>query len=1068
MDLETHATLTTGVRTVTRNARQLISHLLAASGLLGSLCLVTACDDPFIMPPPPPPPFLEEGIEFDCAECHGNADNPAPPVSTTGESDTADTAVGAHQTHVRDGDIRLALECDECHIVPEPPGIAECNDDPPAEVDFGSLANAGGTDPDWHHESASCARTYCHGTSLGGGANTSPTWTVVDGTQAACGACHGNPPPAPHTPRPDCAGCHPDTADGDGAIRVANGKHIDGHVDVAEMSCSSCHGSEDNEAPPLSTSGTSDTAEIGIGAHQTHVNDGQFHTALDCEACHVVPGDFEDPGHIDGLPAEVTWGDLASEHGASPSWDRDEISCDGVYCHGATLGGGVGTTPAWTTLDGTQAQCGDCHGIAPPEPHFQGALCYVCHPSTVTPEYGILIDHHVNGDLDVVSMDCDGCHGSAANDAPPESVTGSSDTADVEVGAHQTHVNDGTLSRAFDCEVCHEVPTAVLDDGHLGSSPAEVLFEDLAMADGTSPTWDRATATCEDAYCHGGSLLGGTNTEPAWTQFDGTQAMCGTCHGVPPSAPHPAATACSTCHPDTIDESFVIDIDHHVNGVVELTGMACNACHGSAVNDAPPVSTSGSSDTGDVEVGAHQSHVTEGDLRAALACEDCHVVPVAYDDPGHVDTLPAEVEWGALATADGVSPAWDRTTATCEDAYCHGATLPRGSQTEPVWTTVDGTQAACGTCHGAPPPAPHLAMSDCHYCHSGTVDATGSIDVAGGLHIDGTMQVDVSGSCDICHGAPPDSGAHLVHFTGAPDEASYGGTGKTADVLPGGNGYGLDCGNCHPMDSDQHLNGVVNAGGGHAEVELSPTGAPAGSLRALHPATATYTPGGTVLTDAEGLGYTLGTCSNVYCHSTFTIETPSGVPEPGVDFAFAGYPIAYPAYTVTTDRVYAAPGWGDSLSCDGCHGFPPRTYSDDGVDAGAGDSHSYIAADGYESSHGWSHGADATPCAACHFQTVTDPGTRTRTSIPPAMDWSLYDPVPIADHGEHVDGEPDVLFTTDLVDSVGTDFDLAGASYDPATRTCLDVDCHYDQTEVAWGDPFRWYNIYECNVCHQM
>jgi len=1032
------------------------------------LCaLFAACYDE-LPPPPPPIPLLEDPIEYDCSSCHGSDENAAPPVSTTGSSDVADPEVGAHQSHLRDGAIRQAVECQECHILPQAPDIHECEDPSPAEVDFGALASAMAVDPTWIRERETCSDVYCHGAALLGGAVTEPVWTQPDGSQTDCGSCHGSPPPEPHVSRADCESCHAETVIEEGVIDVAGGEHIDGNVDVSEMSCASCHGSAENDAPPVSTSGGDDPSDIAVGAHQTHVTDGALRRGLACDDCHITPEDPDDPEHRDESPAEVDWGSLAVAEGASPSWDREAISCEGAYCHGATLGGGLDTSPVWTTVDGTQAQCGDCHGIAPPEPHFQGAFCYYCHPDTLDAAYTIDIDDHIDGELDVRDMQCDGCHGSAANDAPPESVQGLTDTTDVEVGAHQAHVTDGALSRGFDCEVCHLVPGEITSPGHLDAYPAEVAFDGLAEEHGAVPAWDRTSETCSGTYCHGETLLGGALTEPSWTTVDDTQAQCGSCHGVPPTSPHPANAQCYSCHPDTIDESFVLDIDHHVDGVVELAGMACNSCHGSADNSAPPVSVTGSSDVGDVEVGAHQSHVNDGAVRAAVGCEECHVVPNSFSDPGHADASPAELTWGGLAAAEGVAPTWDRGAATCQDAYCHGATLSGGAVAEPVWTTVDGSQSVCGSCHGAPPPEPHLQIAQCNFCHSGTVDEFGDLDVAGGLHIDGTMQVDVNGSCDICHGGPPQTGAHLVHFGGSASDASYGGTGATADVLPGGGGYAFDCGTCHPTDSAHHIDGVLNAGGGQAQIDLSPATAPPGSLKSLNDPGAAYTPGGTVATDAEGFLYTLGSCSGVYCHSRTTYTTPGTVPEPGVDFPFAGYPIVYPAFTVDTDREYASPDWGSSLSCDGCHRFPPRTFDDEGVLAGAGDSHSYIDAAGGESSHGWAHGGEPTPCSGCHHDTVTDPGTRSRTSIPPADNWSFYDPVPIADHTRHVNGTSDVAFTPDPVTMISSDFDLTTATYDPLTATCGDVSCHYEQTEVEWGVPFRWMNFYECNVCHQM
>ena len=51
------------------------------------------------------------------------------------------------------------------------------------------------------------------------------------------------------------------------------------------------------------------------------------------------------------------------------------------------------------------------------------------------------------------------------------------------------------------------------------------------------PVWNPATGTCASTYCHGSTQLGGAHKVPVWTQVDGTQKTCGSCHGDPPPAP---------------------------------------------------------------------------------------------------------------------------------------------------------------------------------------------------------------------------------------------------------------------------------------------------------------------------------------------------------------------------------------------------------------------------------------------------------------------------------------------------------------------------------------------------
>jgi predicted CxxxxCH...CXXCH cytochrome family protein len=168
--------------------------------------------------------------------------------------------------------------------------------------------------------------------------------------------------------------------------------------------------------------------------------------------------------------------------------------------------------------------------------------------------------------------------------------------------------------------------------------------------------------------------------------------------------------------------------------------VACNLCHGGADGPAPPQGLAGEVATNTLAVGAHEAHLMGGLIRGAIECAECHLVPDDVGAVGHMDTaLPAELTFGALASAGAMAPSWDRATATCGNTWCHGGGLTGGSLTGPIWTTVDGTQASCGTCHGSPPPAPHAQLAQCSLCHPRTVGADGALDLAGGHHIDGVV-----------------------------------------------------------------------------------------------------------------------------------------------------------------------------------------------------------------------------------------------------------------------------------------------------------------------------------------
>ncbi len=639
-----------------------------------------------------------------------------------------------------------------------------------------------------------------------------------------------------------------------------------------------------------------------------------------------------------------------------------------------------------------------------------------------------------------VVLTCTSCHGNAANAAPPR------DTHDVTlrtartVGAHQEHLSAESWRRLITCEDCHRVPATIDEPGHLDPSPAELTFGPVANAGNVSSSFNGNTCT---TYCHGVTLSGGDLLDPDW--MTGPNIGCGRCHGNPPPAPHPAVQPfqCATCHEDIFQQGT-----KHIDGTLDIT-LGCTSCHGSNGSPAPPQDTNGGTSTALRGVGAHRSHLGTSRWHAEVTCDDCHTVPTRVDDPGHIGLLPAEVHFGASAQANGAQPTWNGTTCS---TYCHGQTLDggNGSNITPAWTTVNGTQAACGTCHGLPPAAPHPQVANCSQCHGAVIGADGGF-VNAALHIDGQVEAQVG--CGSCHALPPPTGTHLLHV-GANGSRQYGNL-STAASTGSTTGYAFGCGQCHPLDSARHLSG------GRADIELYSPSAPPGSLKARAPL-ASYTAGATTFTDDAGLPYSLGTCST-YCHSGPAVTTPNPVPRPGIDFTFAGYPVSYPAFAIDVARQFQPVTWGGSaLGCSGCHGSPIR--SAEPGNHGAGQSHSWVDGQGRESGHGFNHGDAPLGCRVCHHDTVTAANSTTRIS-----GLSSYGAVPIVGFAAHVNGLPDVAFdTSGSVSSAGRALSLAGASYSQTTHTCSNVACHKAQNAVPNGHPFRPDQVnVECNVCHQ-
>ncbi len=467
-----------------------------------------------------------------------------------------------------------------------------------------------------------------------------------------------------------------------------------------------------------------------------------------------------------------------------------------------------------------------------------------------------------------------------------------------------------------------------------------------------------------------------------------------------------------------------------------------------------------------------------------------------------------------------------KVPGTPQCTRCHGADY-NGLANAPSCTACHAAAGKpnwlqdCTFCHGFPPASTvHASVTpgagtSCYQCHPDTVLPTGSINAATGKHMNGF----VDASCTACHGFPPATGAHLVHFglTEAEGTSRYGDTTILQDRFPTASPtaapdrYAFGCGNCHPIDIAEHSMG---SGSTTAKVRLYEASAPAGSLKARNAPTAAF--------DAQSK-----TCGGVYCHS-------SGQ--------------ATPAYVAATQAWNVA----GRLACNACHANPPR-YASGGASTATANSHLQLADDGYEWGHFLGllgpfhtskHGGgvygnpkpDANPitCETCHFDT-TDPASRGPSGVYWLDTTGNYNlpggagdtawqatircdychaagnPAAPVQQGRvlplrHVNGRRDVVFdgrTGDpllgwvaapnnpvrpywmtnstqnawwdrtFVDWRGTtvEYDLTASRYDPATKTCTNVACHLAQgntsytatsgrlrfEELPWGKPFYYY-----------
>jgi len=256
---------------------------------------------------------------------------------------------------------------------------------------------------------------------------------------------------------------------------------------------------------------------------------------------------------------------------------------------------------------------------------------------------------------------------------------------------------------------------------------------DLAgEASGAGETKVRSCYKCHSPSEHPGSLDNADNHVSYLRSVKWDNSECLDCHAKTTEALFGGSCSSATCHNASAGGPD-----------------ACNVCHGDFSGDptdpanwAPPEGLEGALSLSDPGVGAHQAHMQVDTTKyAQLACNSCHIVPSSVADEGHIDTTTpgvAEVHFSGLATTGGYQPVFSAADTSCSSTYCHG-------DASPVWTELDGTWNACGTCHGDPStgnPSPHAhadyEITDCVTCHSAVVDSSGAI-IDASKHVNGSV-----------------------------------------------------------------------------------------------------------------------------------------------------------------------------------------------------------------------------------------------------------------------------------------------------------------------------------------
>ena len=397
----------------------------------------------------------------------------------------------------------------------------------------GLPASLGSYDP----TSGNCT-TYCHGSSLNGGSILAPRWSITDGTQAACGACHGVPPvggghPFVSSALTGCAVCHPDTMNANGTLNVAGGRHVDGVIQA-----SGGHG--DYAAPSVHAPRFFDFISGAPGA-------------LQCTTCH---------GADYGTPVTAAGDSCNTCHQKAgwTGWTSNCSFCHGVRSAGSQAGYAFATHPGWAAPpDDLSGRLGGANLPARTgahQAHLNGATtagvsfalpfsCGTCH--AVPTDLG-----HISGASARATVSLAGA-GQAS--LPPSLGTYNATTGTCATYCHGSTASPAWATTGVVCGSCHALPPAT-STGHpsaSGLTSCATCHVDTMNPDGT-------LNVAGGKHVNGSDRRDGPREPSRWRPSTVRWSSI-------TSAASPARSTARTCH----GASY--------GAVITASGDSCNTCH---------------------------------------------------------------------------------------------------------------------------------------------------------------------------------------------------------------------------------------------------------------------------------------------------------------------------------------------------------------------------------------------------------------------------------------------------------------------------------------------------------
>lgn len=422
-----------------------------------------------------------------------------------------------------------------------------------------------------------------------------------------------------------------------------------------------------------------------------------------CQACHGIPGTTSFGGIIlaDGS-STIACSSCHTKARAHPTdWQgsgtyshRDagnkSVAC--ALCH-AVSQGATSPLPAApncfsATFTNALGQARTCHANGPG--NAAHTIPYVNHNATARTNITYCLGcHSITGTGPNPSAPaCTSCHMTSPQTNPNNCISCHSKPPNGSAypniaKSHPTHY---ALNVTDICAECH----SGLGQGTFNHysrtklrtsavQPGPVAFGPLSKTGGLSPTFTLATGVCASTYCHGSTLVGGSNKAPVWGQTNYLQG-CGTCHGFPPAnTAHTTVTSSTPClgchsHVNATNNGFT-DSTKHVNGTIDANATAHPFPYSGAL------------------------HLTNGAVRTN--CSGCHDTTTAggtYPVASGVRPLCSGCHLNMTNFTGATPGCWDCHGPSATDGRPSGSTFPNraGSDNGHNRSTH---RVACTTCH---------------------------------------------------------------------------------------------------------------------------------------------------------------------------------------------------------------------------------------------------------------------------------------------------------------------------------------------------------------------------------